>query len=330
MSYINNNEENDLDSVFDEAVRIVIENKLCSASFLQRRLMLGYARAARLVDQLEKMSVIGPQIGNKPREVYFDNVDCNGKIINNYLYKKHTEEIEYLNWKKKNAFDINELNVILDNKKLVNFDFDKYKNLLIIGSQQTGALNLTNNILLRLSEKYSPVDFKILVIDGVRNEITLPVAATHLLTPITYDYDKALTVLKWSLTEISRRQKNIEAKRTKILVMINSINQFADFKKNELMSLVYQLLIQGKDYGFYLVINTDFPTKNISKEIIANTRAFVFFKQSDKKIIKDFNINKVEKFTSPDQAIFTSMFEETKEFVIEKIDYIEEYKNIFE
>lgn len=59
------------DSLFEEAKRVVIEAKKASASLLQRRLRVGYARAARLLDLLENKGVVGPGEGAKPREVYF-------------------------------------------------------------------------------------------------------------------------------------------------------------------------------------------------------------------------------------------------------------------
>ena len=58
------------DPLYEEAKRIVIENQKASASFLQRRLQIGYARAARLLDMLEAEGIVGPPRGAKPREVY--------------------------------------------------------------------------------------------------------------------------------------------------------------------------------------------------------------------------------------------------------------------
>lgn len=59
------------DSLFEEAKKIVIESRKASASLLQRRLRVGYARAARLIDMLEEKGIVGPGEGAKPREVYF-------------------------------------------------------------------------------------------------------------------------------------------------------------------------------------------------------------------------------------------------------------------
>lgn len=63
------NEEGDDDELYEEARVCVIEAGKASTSYLQRKLKLGYARAARLMDKLEERGVIGPGDGAKPREV---------------------------------------------------------------------------------------------------------------------------------------------------------------------------------------------------------------------------------------------------------------------
>jgi S-DNA-T family DNA segregation ATPase FtsK/SpoIIIE len=63
-------DDEDLDAKYEEAVNLVIETGKASASFLQRHLEMGYARAARLLDQMEKRGVIGPSKGAKARDVY--------------------------------------------------------------------------------------------------------------------------------------------------------------------------------------------------------------------------------------------------------------------
>lgn len=67
-------DNDDEDELYADAKKIVIEAKKASASYLQRRLRIGYARAARLLDILENKGVIGPGEGAKPREVYSDAV----------------------------------------------------------------------------------------------------------------------------------------------------------------------------------------------------------------------------------------------------------------
>lgn len=69
----NSNFITDLDDMFDEAARLIVRHQQGSVSLLQRRLKLGYARAARIVDQLEQAGVVGPSEGSKARDVLVEN-----------------------------------------------------------------------------------------------------------------------------------------------------------------------------------------------------------------------------------------------------------------
>jgi len=70
------------DPLYEEAKKVVIEAKKASASLLQRRLKVGYARAARLLDILEERGVVGPGEGAKPREVYGISQEEGGEASN--------------------------------------------------------------------------------------------------------------------------------------------------------------------------------------------------------------------------------------------------------
>ena len=62
-------EKDETDPMLEEAIKCVVEAGQASTSLLQRRLRVGYARAGRLVDNMEKMGVVGPYEGSKPRQV---------------------------------------------------------------------------------------------------------------------------------------------------------------------------------------------------------------------------------------------------------------------
>ena len=62
-------EEEDLDSRFDEAVRIVSETQRCSTSWLQRKMTIGYNRAAKIVETMERRGLVGPPNGSRDRDV---------------------------------------------------------------------------------------------------------------------------------------------------------------------------------------------------------------------------------------------------------------------
>jgi S-DNA-T family DNA segregation ATPase FtsK/SpoIIIE len=63
------------DELFDEAVKVVVEYQQASTSFLQRRMRIGYNRAARIMDQLEERGVISGKDGAKPRQILYKNTD---------------------------------------------------------------------------------------------------------------------------------------------------------------------------------------------------------------------------------------------------------------
>ena len=67
--------EGEMDDKFREAVEIVCQYDRASASLLQRRLSIGYARAARILDQLETAGVVGSADGSKPREVLIQSAN---------------------------------------------------------------------------------------------------------------------------------------------------------------------------------------------------------------------------------------------------------------
>ena len=63
----------DFDPMFEEAARVIVRHQQGSVSLLQRKLKLGYSRAARIVDQLEDAGIVGPNDGSKARQVLVEN-----------------------------------------------------------------------------------------------------------------------------------------------------------------------------------------------------------------------------------------------------------------
>jgi S-DNA-T family DNA segregation ATPase FtsK/SpoIIIE len=76
--------EDSEDELYDEAVQIVIRSKQASTSFLQRRLKVGYSRAARLLDDMELRGIVGPADGNKPRKIMGQTNAPDGAFEDNY------------------------------------------------------------------------------------------------------------------------------------------------------------------------------------------------------------------------------------------------------
>ena len=74
----------DVDERFEEAARMVGMTQKGSTSDIQRRLGMGYAKAGRVMDQLEAAGIVGPQEGSKPRQVLISNMDDLELILKAY------------------------------------------------------------------------------------------------------------------------------------------------------------------------------------------------------------------------------------------------------
>ncbi len=75
-------QEQEKDPLYPEAVRVIVETGQASVSLLQRRMRLGYGRAARILDMMEQEGIVGPIRGAKPREVYLKEVpDESGQSV---------------------------------------------------------------------------------------------------------------------------------------------------------------------------------------------------------------------------------------------------------
>ncbi len=68
------------DELLSQAIEIIRETQRASTSSLQRRLRIGYTRAARIIDILEERGILGPPRGSEPREIL---IDLDGEIPNN-------------------------------------------------------------------------------------------------------------------------------------------------------------------------------------------------------------------------------------------------------
>ena len=69
--------------MFDDAARVIVRHQQGSVSLLQRRLKLGYSRAARIVDQLEEAGIVGPPDGSKVRSVLVEDEQQLETILRN-------------------------------------------------------------------------------------------------------------------------------------------------------------------------------------------------------------------------------------------------------
>ncbi len=80
-----NSDNPDVDSLMEEAIKVVIEAGQASTSLLQRRLKVGYARAGRMIDDMEQMGIVGPHQGSKARDVLM--------TYNEWLERNHIMDV---------------------------------------------------------------------------------------------------------------------------------------------------------------------------------------------------------------------------------------------
>lgn len=343
----------DMDSMYDEAVKLVQETGKASSSLIQRRLKLGYARSAYLLDQMEQNGVVGPASGAKPREILIaHNVD--GEMV---IPKKQSEIVEeeaveeLVEWKKTkhsdNKSESFEIEIGLDkNNEKVILDLSKYQNLLVVGNKFTGAVDFLNNVLATSMAKYSPDELRIIAMDGIGNDLIVPNKIPHALVPTIVEPEKGISALKWAVSEVERRLKTFTEvgeqdikewnKNTgftgmpNIMIVINSLEQFLLFSSGEIEDNICRLMLIGKKAGVLFVIGSDPMILKKYKTILSNNAAKLVFKTVDKNTGKSFGTPEAVDLDSPDKAILNVVFEENKMIEIEKINHKKIYEEIFE
>jgi DNA segregation ATPase FtsK/SpoIIIE-like protein len=230
-----NNPAGELDDLFKKAVEVVIQYDRSSPALLQRRLSIGYARAARLMDQLEAAGVVGPPEGVKAREVLARSakeillkikeppgtpqtdafeVPANYKVPTNIKFSK----ADNIPWGKQlsdviKSNDFKDVKAQFsipigydDKKELHTTSLAEVENLIITGNPQSKKEAWFDTILTTLLLKHSPMELRFILIDpyhylDLYNEIP------NLLDPVITEYARSVSALRWTIHEVERRMK---------------------------------------------------------------------------------------------------------------------------
>lgn len=307
-------DEDGLDELFDAAAKEIIKYDRASASLIQRRLSIGYARAARLMDQLEASGVVGPAEGSEPREVLIKNAD-------NIKHFKHKEKEVYFEpelkykapdlsiihkpkqnpWKYSLADITDKLgkNETLtfplgldENKKLILGNLKKLGSLIVSGNIWSNKEVFLDTLLTSLILKNSPKSLRFILVDESRY-LNFYDSLQHLLTSVINDLEKSISAIRWTISEQERRLKlfseakvrNIEDynaisknKLPDILFVINQTENLFDLCKDESVSEIKQLTLKGQKAGIHLVFTSNRLTvKEIPTEIQSDIPSKILF-----------------------------------------------------
>jgi DNA segregation ATPase FtsK/SpoIIIE-like protein len=250
------------DNLLKEAVEVCVQYERASASLLQRRLSIGYARAARVMDQLQDAGVLAPSDGtSRPREVLIKSIKefeiRNGKVKSqeekeNYTvpYKRYVPVVaDFLPEEVKKL--INPLDL-----PYINTGFKKTGNLIVIGNVISKKYDFIKTYLLFLLSKFN-LDNVRLVIDDHTTNLNKFDNIPHLLSPIIDDSSKSLSALRWLTREMDRRIELLNKNEDEKLPVIIYIGTIFNLYSIEIEDAIKRLSSMGAYAGIHLILTGD-------------------------------------------------------------------------
>lgn len=308
----------EVDELFEEAIRHVAQYDRASASLIQRVLKIGYARSARILDELEAVGIVGPGDGSKPRDVLIKNAEEYLANPLNYIsntprttiHLKETAEEKFKfkplkslpssNFKKVfQDFDLpskkEEILFGFNQDKLIHASLEEIDNMLIVGSSSSGKEIFLDNLILSLLYSSAP-KAQFIFVDS-HHDTDIYNVLPNLLTPVISDGDKGLSAIMWIASEIQRRNKLFAEAKTRnfeifrnekqpelprIVFVIRNLEDFS-WDKQFQENLEY-VVTKSNKVGIHFFIFTDRLTaKNVPTSIQSNVPNKLVFRTSDKR-----------------------------------------------
>lgn len=322
----------DSDPQFKEVAEFVIRTQKASATLIQRHFKLGYARSARLLDLLEHAGIVGPVNGANPRLILIDKIE-NLDTAKSPIINVIQPTTPLLKWNKTTESTKEIILNLGKNEKGVDvsIDLEKYNNVIAVGSQMTNISDLINGVILNQVKSKSTDDLKLIIIDGFINQIDLPDASPHLLTPIIRDSTKVESSLMWLQMEVTKRllSSDDQKNQPKILLVINGFNEIIYYSSKEAEDRLAIIFGYAKRAGVYVIITADYIDGQIGKWIQANNGAKIVFRPTTKQMARSSGVPESIKLESPDEAILETMYEGKTKFTINKMDTSKTYEEIY-
>lgn len=297
------------DERFEEAARLVIDAGNGSASLIQRRLEIGYARAARILDQLEEFGILGHSEGNKPREAlvtsFEDFMGENGKFTK-IKEKEDLQDFQPNEWNpreisnskfltyQKECFGKPEVCIPIGlngKKKVVYYPISQLGHIYVYQSPLSNTLDFLIGSLEAMSQTVSPEILKLIICDETRTMATKLRSVSHLLTPVITDQSKLRNALSWLQSEEQRRFRLFEEMS---VVNIEEYNALEGFQKlprivavlnkpsgglayeDESLAVFERLMGTCLLAGIHLIVSSPLSDKKLYKTLLTFPTKIIF------------------------------------------------------
>ena len=318
VNKLNYSEEVCVDAKMETAIKTVCDAGYASTSLIQRRLECGYARASRIIDDMEQLGVIGPHRGSQPREVLitygewleFSKTVKIRTISNNEVQLTHYFSVESVD-EYKNVGELikNRLNIEVDYSNN-GYYFNKLSNFVVPNSTDKIQNDFINNVI-----SFANVEAVKLILINETPSYDEYKGMPHLLLPIITEYSKSTNTINWLVQEMNDRLKLFSLFECKSIESYNKLieknqeymkeNQAYESEEGEIVQPVLEingLGVKKEKLPFIVVVVNEFYYMNNNSDIdekmirllLNSTICGIYFVLFSKFSVKNLTIGKKE------------------------------------
>lgn len=326
----------DVDDLFEQAARLVISSGTGSASLIQRRLEVGYARAARMLDQLVQAGIISESEGNKPHTILVSSFEdyLNNKGVDVGPEEIYPEDIKK-EWQPKKLSNpllsdlqkevavLNEIRIPIgmDKKKMVSASIEELGHVYVFNSPLSNSVGLLKSQLDFLINTYSPDKLKLIVSDDTRLLADFR-GSEHLLTPVILDQSKVENALGWVIMEIERRLKMFQECRVnslkkyneldgtslpEIVCVVSGINKIFSID-DAVFYRIERLMSSGHLAGIHLIVSSPLTMDRKYSKLLTSFPTKIIFKTFSTSQADLLGTDDAFDLTSGDEFIFVPAY----------------------
>lgn len=285
IDYRATNKELDMFDIYlVDAGRFLIDRDKASIGMIQRAFKIGFNQAARIMDKLEEMGVVGEESGTKPREILVTRAEYE-KIVENYHQNNLVQKVKTFNYEQKNFYGYvspQDAKIVVKEKFGIESDYSndgkvlkKLKNIIVPSVSNEIQIESINTLL-----KYnSPETMRLILIDDSIINYSIYNGVPQLFIPVVTETNKIDAVVNWCSAEMEERikkfvdygVKNIEFYNEKmseigenslprIIIIANETKEFFDRASKPLE----RMFMNSNMVGLYFILFSRFSLKNLS------------------------------------------------------------------